>query len=325
MRPIHSRFLFFAVLLPMLLSVTPTAFVCAQTPEGRVATVNGTEITRNDFEIQLLQAQLINQQRGNPLNEKQLAQLKKQILDSLVSQELLFQSAQKAGIQIEESQLNQHMESFKKRFANAQAFQSALKQRGLDETSLSALYAKALTIRELINIQVVPGISVSKEEQKAYYDAHPEQFQLPDRIRASHILVKVPSDADEATRKAGREKIEKIATELKNGGNFAALAKEHSDDGSAARGGDLGYFTRGKMVKPFEEAAFALKIGETSPVVQTQFGYHLIYVVDRQNAGMASFEKAQNWIAERVTQGKVEEAVKAKIDALKKEADIQIF
>ena len=122
----------------------------------------------------------------------------------------------------------------------------------------------------------MPGIAVSEADARAYFDAHPDEFKMPERVHASHILVKVDPNASDASKAESRKKLEGIKARLDGGEDFAKLAEENSDCPSSAKGGDLGFFTRGQMVAPFEEAAFALNPGDTSDVVETRFGFHLI-------------------------------------------------
>jgi peptidyl-prolyl cis-trans isomerase D len=127
-------------------------------------------------------------------------------------------------------------------------------------------------------------IAVSAEELQKAYAAAGSKYRVGEQRRASHILFQVPADADEAARAAVRKKAEAVLAELQKAPTrFAELAKQHSQDtGSAASGGDLGLFGRGMMVKPFEEAAFALKAGETSGIVESEFGLHIIRVTEVQ-------------------------------------------
>jgi peptidyl-prolyl cis-trans isomerase D len=123
-------------------------------------------------------------------------------------------------------------------------------------------------------------VAVPDEEVKNWYDAHKDQYRQPEERRASHILIQVPKEATDEQRKTARARAEELLGQLKqNPGDFEKLAKQHSQDpGSAAKGGDLGFFARGMMVKPFEDAAFKLKEGQISDVVGSDFGYHIIKV-----------------------------------------------
>ena len=155
-----------------------------------------------------------------------------------------------------------------------------------------------------------------------------KEFTLttPAQVRASHILIKPdPSivDVNEAKAKA-KAKAEKLLKQVKAGGDFAALAKENSDDpGSKAMGGDLGFFEKGTMVKEFGDAAFAMKVGQISNVVETQFGYHIIKVTDRKEGGMTTFENAKADIVKSLQDKKKNELFKQLIEKVKAGAKIE--
>ncbi len=142
-------------------------------------------------------------------------------------------------------------------------------------------------------------VTFDEDELAKYYRRHLDQFEILEKVKASHILVKVDPDADEATRQERRAYAESILAEIKNGKDFAELARHKSDDNaSAVKGGELGFFTRGSMVKPFEEAAFSMKPGEISDLVETPFGYHIIKVEAYTEPGIRPMEEAIDEVKE---------------------------
>ncbi len=154
-------------------------------------------------------------------------------------------------------------------------------------------------------------VVVSDEDIEEYYYLNLErEFTTPERVGARHILKKVPAGADEATREAARKAIEEAAKRIAAGEDFAAVAREVSDDeATASSGGDLGVFERGKMVQAFEDAAFALKEGEVSGVVETPFGYHLIQVYKHEPGGQRPLEEVRDEIIEKLRAEKAEDFV----------------
>lgn len=146
------------------------------------------------------------------------------------------------------------------------------------------------TVTEHLNAELVvldmpsieEAVKVSEADVQSYYKQNARRFAVPEERRASHILIEVPKNASESDHKAARDKAASLLSQLKaRPGAFAELAKAHSQDpGSASKGGDLGFFGRGKMVRPFEEAVFSLVKGELSDVVQSDFGYHIILLTD---------------------------------------------
>ena len=144
-------------------------------------------------------------------------------------------------------------------------------------------------------------VVVTDEEVRRFYDANEKGFLAPEQVRARHILIRVPSDASGEERKKAREKIEGVGGRIRKGEDFARLAAELSEDSnSRMNGGDLGFFTKGQMAKPFEEAAFSLKPGQVSGVVETEFGYHLIKVEEHQEARMVTFDAVKEQIRGRL-------------------------
>ena len=144
-------------------------------------------------------------------------------------------------------------------------------------------------------------------------------------MKASHILIKVDPKADESQRAEARKKLEAIEQRLKRGEDFSALAKGSSQCPSSAKGGDLGYFQRGQMVKLFEEVAFALKPGEVSGIVETKFGYHLIKVVDKKPETMMAFKDIKDRLAQQLKQREVLKELHQYVSELKKKAKVERF
>jgi len=143
-------------------------------------------------------------------------------------------------------------------------------------------------------------VSVTDDEIKQYYDEHQSEFGLPEQRQAAHILI--TTSGDEAAQKAARAKAEQVLDEVKKSpGKFAELAKKYSQDpGSASAGGDLGYFGRGQMVKPFEDAVYSLKAGEISGLVQSDFGFHIIKLIGVKGGKIATLAEARNPIEHKL-------------------------
>jgi peptidyl-prolyl cis-trans isomerase D len=139
-------------------------------------------------------------------------------------------------------------------------------------------------------------VTIAEKEISDFYELNQESFKNPKKIKARHILLKVSPDASESEKTETKEKALSLLKRLQDGEDFAALAKKYSQDPAASKGGDLGYFTRGQMVKPFEELAFSLKKGELGGPVKTQFGWHIIRVDDIKDATVKTFSEVRNQI-----------------------------
>jgi peptidyl-prolyl cis-trans isomerase D len=151
---------------------------------------------------------------------------------------------------------------------------------------------------EIDAARVQEFLETREEEAQRHYDDHSEQFNRPEQVRARHILLRVPTGADEEEREEVRQRAQEVLERLRAGEDFAELAREISDDpGSKEEGGDLGFFSRGQMLEPFEQAAFALEPGALSEVVSTDFGFHVIRTEEFRPAQHRSYEEAREEIA----------------------------
>ena len=251
--------------------------------------------------------------------------LKKEVLERLINRELLYQASQKNGIKVEESEINEQIDTLKKRFPNEDEFKKTLKGMKFSQNYLTTQIRRDLAIQRFIEKQFSEDITVSDKETKKYYDDHPDAFNSPEQVKASHILIKVDPEGDKAKKDAARKKIEEIQQRVKKGEDFATLAKELSQCPSSAEGGDLGYFQRGQMVKPFEDAAFALAPGEVSDIVETKFGYHLIKSVDKKSKTSFAYDDIKERLQQHLKQTKIQEQVNEYVEELKKKAKVETF
>lgn len=174
--------------------------------------------------------------------------------------------------------------------------------------------------------EVADKISVSDAEARIYYQLHKDDYKTPESVRVRHILVKADKGSNEDTLKATREKAESVLKRIRAGEDFATVAAEVSDDtGSKGKGGDLGFFTKGKMVPEFETAAFGLKPGEVSALVETKYGFHILKCEEIKTAGVMPFEEAKQGIMERVARDTKAARIKEYVDRRMEEEKTAIF
>ena len=289
----------------------------------QIAVVNGVEITRAQFDKELsVHLQRVSRQ-GQQVSDEQMQALKKDILEGLIEREVLYQESHRAGIKIPDQKVDDQLADIKKRFPTEEDFKKALVGMNLTEAEVRSQIQRGLAIRELIDQKVANKIVITDEATQAYYTDNPKLFVQPEQVKASHILIKVEPTADDATKAAARKKINEIQQKLKGGGDFAELAKEYSEGPSGPRGGDLGYFKRGQMVKPFEDAVFSMQINEVSDLVETRFGYHLIKVTDKKAEETLPYADVKEKIAQRLKQEQVEKAATLYVENLKKGAKVE--
>lgn len=256
-----------------------------------VAVVNGEKIKRND------------------LYEAMYMQGGKDILDYIITGRLIIQEGKKSGISISEEEIDAEMQMIiDQHFMGSEdQFTSYMESQGIqmdfirNETRINLLAEKIATA----------DLEIEDKEAREYFAENQKLFDIPEEVRARHILVETEDEALE------------IISRLEKGEDFAELAKENSQDpGSKDQGGDLGFFTRGKMVKEFEEVAFDLEDGERSTPVKTFNGYHVIERLEHKEGREVTYEEVADEVKEQLMDGKIKGLVQELIVRLKEEAAI---
>ncbi len=296
-----------------------------QISQGTVAVVNGSVITQEDFDREIDGVLRRLASMGRSFDDSELLTIRKEVLEGLINVELLYQESQRRGITVEEAAIDEELKTLKGGFADEDEFRTALSKANLSEALIRSQIKRRQAIEHFIAQEFAEKVTVSPNEVRAFYESHPQSFTQPEQVRASHILIKIDPEADESQRAEARKKIEEIHHKLHEGEDFATLAKAFSQDPSGARGGDLGYFRRGEMVKPFEEAAFALKPGELSDPVESTFGYHLIMVIDKKPETTIPYEDIKERIEHYLKDKNVQEKVRLQVQRLKEKAKVEIF
>jgi peptidyl-prolyl cis-trans isomerase C len=275
-------------LLAMVLALQANAFA---DNDAVVANIGDQKITVSDFNrmISLLDTEKQQVIENNP-------QLKESVLTQFIQSMVISKLAREKGFD-KRAEVKDQIEFFKNNL-------------------LANLY---------IRQEVVGKISIPEEDLKKYYDSHKDEFKTPEMVRVRHILIKVDESAPEKDKKAAKKKAEGILKKIRSGEDFAKLAEEVSDDpGSKQKGGELGFFPRGRMVKSFEDAAFTLKPGEVSGLVKTQYGYHIIETEEKKAAAIKPFDEVKENIRQKLIQDQTRSKVVAFIDKAMKDAKAEI-
>jgi peptidyl-prolyl cis-trans isomerase C len=322
-----EKFWFWTLLIAIALAFNGLQAWAAekQPADGAVATVNGTVISKSEFDLQVGRVLEGLRRSGKFPSELEQNQIRGEVLNNLIARELLYQETQEKGIKADEGAVDEQLKQLKGRFPSEAEYQSAMSRMNLTEAEVKSKLARDIAIQQLIEDQIGPKVSVSEEEIKSYYDSNPDMFKVPEQVRASHILIKVDSQADKAQKDEARKKIETVQKKLKKGEDFGTLAKEYSQGPSSGNKGDLGFFRRGQMVKPFEDAAFALKPGELSGIVETRFGYHLIKVTDKKAASTLTYAEVKDRLGQYIKQQKAQKELGLYVDGLRKDAKVESF
>ena len=284
-----------------------------------VARVNGQDVPKAEFDRMLKQMEL---QAGRPVPEERRAEIYRAVVDQLVTYTALAQETKARGVTVTDAEAKQvsdaKLAELRQQIPDAAAFKKALADRNMTEERLRADIRRDIAINKMMEAELAGAPGVTDADVREFYDKNPDEFT---GVRASHILIK-PDGFDEASKKKARAAIDDVLKQAKAGADFAELAKKHSSDGSAQQGGDLGFFTKGRMVPEFSKAAFALQPGQISDVVETQFGFHVIKVTERKDVPFAeASEKIKGFLAAK----KRDEQQQAFVAAVKNKSKIEVL
>ncbi len=303
----------------------PPAAEAQVAPDAVVARVSGTVITGQMYN-QRLNAMV--QQYSMQFPPEQINQLKpmlrQQAVAALINENLLFQEATRQGITPTEEDIDKQIEEIIGQFPSRAAFESQLGMSGMTLETLRENIKPGLSIQKLVDAQLPEDSKATDEEIAKFYAENPAQFERPEQVEASHILIQVSPGESEEVKAAKRLEIEALREKIAGGEEFAEWARQSSQDqGSRERGGSLGFFGRGQMIPAFEEVAFSLESGALSEVVETQFGYHLIQVTGKREAGTVPLEEVSEQIGMFLTNQKNQAVVGEFLRNLREKAEIE--
>ncbi|MFH2065560.1 MAG: peptidylprolyl isomerase [Pseudomonadota bacterium] len=314
-----------AIIILLFLNTSLPASIEQQTEDEAAAVVNDVVIGKKALDQNVT---IVLRKKGllkNDLPQDQLFEITHQTLEELIDRELLFQESRKLGLLVEEKIVDQQYELMKKMYPDQSTFAEKLSAVNLSETEMKLQVERGLLIRRLIQEKVVGRAQTTEDESLAFYEKNKSQFKQPEMVRAQHILVSFPPNMPADRKQEAREKLEKIKKRIKRGESFSALAKKFSDDPNGKNGGELGYFDRNKMVEPFSKAAFSLAVNDVSDVVETEYGFHLIKVLDKQPERIPAFGEIKEDITQLIVQKKIANGIKSYIKILRDKAKIKKF
>jgi peptidyl-prolyl cis-trans isomerase C len=274
-------------------------------PKRPVATVNDRIITLKDFQDAL--KRLAPNAGSDP---EGASGLKKELLNQLVEEELIIQEAEKAGLSISIQEVDFEIESVQREYGEEDITASVIERYGGMDAWKEEIKRKLLVKKAVLSL-VNSSAPATEAEAREYYEAHSEDFKVPLKVRARMIVVATEEDAVKLRKRLTRW-------------NFASVAKEASLSPEAKEGGDLGFFSPGDMPPKFESAVMGLKPGEISPVVNTEYGYHIFLVEEKAEAGTLQFLEVRGRIMEGINSKRAEQGVIEWVQALKRQARIEI-
>jgi len=290
-----------------------------------VAKVNDYDISGDAIFRGLKKAAIQYKKRGMPLSADQERSAAKTLIEDEIGRTLLLLKAKKIGINVSKKMLLDRLKEVKEKFKSDSIFEHRLADRGMAVEQYKQELEIDMYMDQLIKKEIEPKIKIAEKDTRAYYDKNKSKFENQEKVRASIMLLKFNPKKGKAGEKAVLKKFESILDQIKNGSDFGALAKQHSQDSLASKGGDLGYFKRKEMLPAFSKRAFKMKTGEVSEIFRTGHGFHILKVTDRKAGGLSPFSAEKKKIKRFLAQKKVSQATRDYIEKLKKQAKIKTY
>ena len=312
-----------AVLLPMALTAEESKPAAAVELPDPVAIVEGEKISRADLQETFTGALASSGINADDLTADQKMAGYREILDELIVDKLISRKA--SSVDIKDADLEAEIARIKGQFPSEDAFKAEMTKAGENESTFRDNVKKMIQQQKWMEGQIGDKAAVADADIKKFYDENKKEFEHPEMVRASHILIRVPEDADEKVvaekKKAADAALERVTSKKED---FTAVAKEVSEEpGAKESGGDLNFFPKDRMVPEFANAAFAMKKGEISKEpVRTKFGWHIINVTDRKDSGTMPYDEVKGQVGSYLEGGKRRDAVRNIIDTLRGEAKI---
>jgi peptidyl-prolyl cis-trans isomerase C len=291
--------------------------------EAVVVEVNGVKFVQKELDEKIERTIASVQGMVPPEQLEQFkTNLKDKLVEDFVTRTLISEQIEKNKITVDESEVANAMKEVEAKTPPGMTLEQMLEQGGITVEELKENINFSLRANKLFETAVQTDYVPTDTEIQEYFDKNKKKFDKAETVHARHILIKVDEKDDDTAKAEKKKKVEGLRKQLIEGAEFEKLAKENSECPSKEKGGDLGTFPRGRMVKPFEDAAFSQKINEVGPVIETKFGYHIIQVLEHNEAESKSLAEVKTTITETLQNQKKQEVAKSYIDGLKEKAKI---
>ena len=320
-------------LLVLLFLLAALSAWCADTApatnvvEEVVARVNSDIITRSELQHSKDELRQELRQQNPDKADTMLASREKDVLRDLIDQQLLLQKAKDKGI-TGDTELIKRLDDMRKQMnlSSMDELEKAAKEQGVSFEDFKQNMRNQILTQLVIRDEVQPKIQVTKEDEKKYYEEHQQDFEHPERVRLSEILVSTEKvePGDQAGVAAVGQKAQQILEQVRGGMAFDEAARKSSDGPTAAQGGDLGYFKRGTLAKELEEKTFAMKAGDISDVVRTKQGFLILKVSEHEQAGIAPMKDVEPQIGDQLYFQKLQPALRTYLTKLREDAYIDV-
>lgn len=293
--------------------------VFAETVNRIVAVVNEDIITQADI-LGFIQA-LKEEETGDGKEMAVDPQMPRMVLQRLIDERLMLQEARKSGVIVETEDVLERYQAFRSRFPSDELFRQSLAQTGLSEEHLKRRIREQLMVQRLIEYKVRSTLVVSPQEVAKELEKNPQLVKSGNRMRVSHILVRVNENR---TQEQARTSIEQLRAQLASGADFAVAARRYSEDQHREDGGAMGWVAAGELMPELDSAIAALTVGELSQPIQSRLGFHLVRVEETRSAASLPMTEAHQAVYQQLYQQKYQQAMLRLMGELRKKAYIQI-
>jgi len=308
-----------------------------------VATVNGTPLSADLLKREIISYQLNESHTRKDVPPEEQGKIARQVLDDAIDREVLFQKTREMNIVIPPEQVEREITQIKSQFPGDELFMKALKFQHLDLDTLKERVERQMAWEEYVRKEVAPHVKVSDAQVEQFYRDNPDMFQQPERYSVRHIFLSATDEAhrelpEDAADRAKAERlierlnanakktIDEIHSKLKSGGDFAALAKEYSEDvNSAGKGGSLGPLTWDHLPEEFQRSIKDMHAGDFSPPIQSSLGYHILQLDEKTPSHVIPLDEVKTEILNHQLRIETRKAMKEHVARLRKKADIRIF
>lgn len=316
--------------IPLPGAAKPDASAAAETvlpvPSDLVIEVDGARLTQGQIDAIVKKRLASVKEKLTADKRKKLRDdMRKRIIEDFVARTLLTNEIKRRNIGASEQEINEGIQQIKGSLQPGTTLEDMMKQSGTTQAQLREEIAFGVKLDKLVKSSMGKQGKPTDKEIAAFYEKNRKTFTIPESVRARHILISKTTGDDEKTKAEKRAKAEDVRKQLLAGGNFMELAKKYSDCPSKDHGGDLGEFPRGQMVKPFDEAAFSQKVNEIGPVVETDFGYHVVQVLEHNAVRPMPLEKVKDRVSLYLEHQKKQQALVSLVKKLREKAKIVLY
>ncbi len=288
--------------------------------------VNGQVIPQDAIQFELERLVRFYAEHGMPQDQikAQLPALVQKATEQAIGTKLLMDEASKLDLPVSDAELDEQVEKIVEQVGGEAAFRQALQQQNTSEDAFREQLRRGRRVDKLIEKAVAGEPDPTEAEIEAYFNGHKDEFAKGERVLAQHILISPDGDT-QTSKDEAKVKIGTIRERVVEGKSFADEAAAHSMCPSGKEGGSLGWFSRGMMVPEFDAAAFSMKVGDVSDIIETQFGYHIIYKTDHEPAGEVDFAQVSDKIRDLLRHARRGERVTAYVNELRGKSTVEIL